>query len=392
MISQKDNEEGKLFVGGLSWDTQCESLQRYFSRYGEVIDCVVMKNNETGRSRGFGFITFADPENVQRALDNCPHNLDGRTIDPKPCNPRSLHKPKRSNAGYPKVFLGGLPANVTESDLRSFFGRYGQVMEVVIMYDQEKKKSRGFGFLSFDNDAAVDRATADHFINLNGKQVEIKKAEPRDGSANHMMPVDPNQSMGGGSHWGGPMMGNGTFPMGLPNMNNTGFQQWNTSQSGYNYGSSTPSNPSFGAWPQQWGNNNYGVPPHQAQQSAQGYGAYDYGYNSATAAGNYGANGGNWNSWNPNITNVAPNTGSAAGSTAEMYPHRPQSGHNMHAAPPQTGNISKPGSDYNGGAAYGNGAAAYGNYYNEQQAPPAPFSNQNRPRSYGGNNEQYPAF
>lgn len=71
---------------------------------------------------------------------------------PRPCNPRSLHKPKRSNAGYPKVFLGGLPANVTESDLRSFFGRYGQVMEVVIMYDQEKKKSRGFGFLSVSSE------------------------------------------------------------------------------------------------------------------------------------------------------------------------------------------------------------------------------------------------
>lgn len=245
----------------------------------------------------------------------------------------------------------------------------------------------------FDTEPAVDRATADHFINLNGKQVEIKKAEPRDGSANHVMQPDPSQL--GGSHWGGPMIGNGSYPIGLPNMNNTGFQQWNTNQSGYNYGSTTPSNPSFGAWPQQWGNNNYGVPPHQPQQSAQGYGAYDYSaYNSAaaTAAGNYGANGGNWNSWNPNLTNVAPNAGSATGSTAEMYPHRPQSGHNMqHAAPPQTGNISKPGSDYNG-TAYGNGAAAYGNYYNEQQAPPAPFSNQNRPRSYGGNNEQYPAF
>ncbi|CAB0018177.1 unnamed protein product [Nesidiocoris tenuis] len=69
----------------------------------------------------------------------------GRTgIDPKPCNPRTLQKPKRS-ASYPKVFLGGLPSNVTETDLRSFFGRFGKVMEVVIMYDQEKKKSRGHG-------------------------------------------------------------------------------------------------------------------------------------------------------------------------------------------------------------------------------------------------------
>lgn len=63
-------------------------------------------------------------------------------IDPKPCNPRTLQKPKRSG-GFPKVFLGGLPSNVTETDLRSYFQRFGKVMEVVIMYDQEKKKSRG---------------------------------------------------------------------------------------------------------------------------------------------------------------------------------------------------------------------------------------------------------
>lgn len=65
-----------------------------------------------------------------------------RTIDPKPCNPRTLQKPKKGG-GYPKVFLGGLPSNVTETDLRTFFTRFGKVMEVVIMYDQEKKKSRG---------------------------------------------------------------------------------------------------------------------------------------------------------------------------------------------------------------------------------------------------------
>lgn len=149
-------------MGGLSWETSQDNLQRYFSRYGEVIDCVVMKNSESGRSRGFGFVTFADPTNVSIVLQNGPHMLDGRyifvqltlevvlisfllcnrTIDPKPCNPRTLQKPKRGG-GYPKVFLGGLPSNVTETDLRTYFTRFGKVMEVVIMYDQEKKKSRG---------------------------------------------------------------------------------------------------------------------------------------------------------------------------------------------------------------------------------------------------------
>lgn len=69
-----------MFVGGLSWETTQDSLQRYFGQYGEVIDCVVMKNSETGRSRGFGFVTFSDPSKVDAVLKNGPHELDGRTV------------------------------------------------------------------------------------------------------------------------------------------------------------------------------------------------------------------------------------------------------------------------------------------------------------------------
>ena len=48
---QDDEEQGKLFVGGLSWDTTQDSLLRYFARFGEVIDCVVMKNADTGEDQ-----------------------------------------------------------------------------------------------------------------------------------------------------------------------------------------------------------------------------------------------------------------------------------------------------------------------------------------------------
>ena len=57
-----------------------------------------------GRSRGFGFVTFSDPANVDSVIASCPHTLDGRTIDPKSCNPRSMQKPKRSNY-LPKVSI-----------------------------------------------------------------------------------------------------------------------------------------------------------------------------------------------------------------------------------------------------------------------------------------------
>ncbi|KAK8733608.1 hypothetical protein OTU49_006389 [Cherax quadricarinatus] len=307
-------EKGKMFVGGLSWETTQESLQRYFGQYGEVIDCVVMKNSETGRSRGFGFVTFADPNKVDSVLKNGPHELDGRTIDPKACNPRSMQKQKR-NGNWPKVFLGGLPSNLTETDLRNFFSRFGGVMEVVIMFDQEKKKSRGFGFLSFETEEAVDRAVAEHFVNINGKQVEIKKAEPRDASkaqeeggqwGTHPdnqwgMPVGPpgmpglNNGMGPGNM--GPPLGPPLGPhnsqmgghMGTQGMVQGPYQGWGTppQQQGYPpQGYGAPQGPGgYQGWGagqqlQQWGAPNYGSP------GGQQYGSFGdpYGRNAPIGA------------------------------------------------------------------------------------------------------------
>lgn len=133
------------------------------------------------------------------------------------------------------MFLGGLPPNITETDLRTFFCRYGNVMEVVIMYDQEKKKSRGFGFLSFENEGAVERATSDHFVHISGKQVEVKKAEPRDGNQNS------NNSMSTDSYqWGSPQappMGNGQMggpPMNMQSNMIQGYQSCGSGRGGRN--------------------------------------------------------------------------------------------------------------------------------------------------------------
>ncbi len=71
----------KLFVGGLAWATNDESLRRAFSAHGEVSEARVVTDRDTGRSRGFGFVTFADEEAAKvakTAMDNAV--LDGRNI------------------------------------------------------------------------------------------------------------------------------------------------------------------------------------------------------------------------------------------------------------------------------------------------------------------------
>jgi cold-inducible RNA-binding protein len=71
----------KLFVGSLSWDTNDEGLRTAFSAHGEISEAVVITDRDTGRSRGFGFVTFDDDEAADKAVAALNGTeLDGRTI------------------------------------------------------------------------------------------------------------------------------------------------------------------------------------------------------------------------------------------------------------------------------------------------------------------------
>ena len=67
-------------MGGLSWSTTKEMLYEEFAKYGELVDYIVMKNQETGQSRGFGFVTFQDQTAAENALRSGPHRVDGRSV------------------------------------------------------------------------------------------------------------------------------------------------------------------------------------------------------------------------------------------------------------------------------------------------------------------------
>ncbi len=79
----------KLFVGNLSWDTTDQSLQDAFGQFGEITEAKVITDRDTGRSRGFGFVTFADDAAAEKAssvLDGS--TLDGRSIKVNEAQPR----------------------------------------------------------------------------------------------------------------------------------------------------------------------------------------------------------------------------------------------------------------------------------------------------------------
>ncbi|OMJ13043.1 Glycine-rich RNA-binding protein 4, mitochondrial [Smittium culicis] len=71
----------KVFVGSLSWGTTSESLREKFEEFGTVEDSIVIQDRDTGRSRGYGFVTFSTNEEAQAAIDQANESeFDGRNI------------------------------------------------------------------------------------------------------------------------------------------------------------------------------------------------------------------------------------------------------------------------------------------------------------------------
>ncbi|CAK4025012.1 RNA-binding (RRM domain) [Lecanosticta acicola] len=164
-------EDGKMFIGGLNWETTDESLKNYFSQFGEVVECTVMRDGQTGRSRGFGFLTFKDPKVVNTVMVK-EHQLDNKLIDPK----RAI--PREEQERTAKIFVGGVSQDATETNFKEFFEKFGRVLDATLMMDKDTGRPRGFGFVTFDNEIAVER-TLQGPLAILGKPIEVKRAQPR---------------------------------------------------------------------------------------------------------------------------------------------------------------------------------------------------------------------
>ncbi|KAG5853420.1 hypothetical protein ANANG_G00073150 [Anguilla anguilla] len=252
--SKSEEDAGKMFVGGLSWDTSKKDLKDYFSKFGEVTDCTIKMDPNTGRSRGFGFILFKEAASVEKVLEQKEHRLDGRQIDPKKAMAMKKEPVK-------KIFVGGLNPETTEEKIREYFGTFGEIESIELPMDPKTNKRRGFVFITFKEESPVKKVLEKKYHNVSGSKVtngkdglcEIKIAQPKE--------VYQQQQFGG--RGGGYGRGRGR-----------GSQNQNWNQGYNNY------------WNQGYGNQGYGYGGQQGYGGYGGYGNYDY------SAGYYGYGGG----------------------------------------------------------------------------------------------------
>lgn len=180
MSDEEPEQIRKLFIGGLSYTTTEESLSEFYSKWGELTDCVVMQDPATKRSRGFGFVTFKEAKMVDQCMSERPHKLDGREVEAKRAVSREeSHKPG-IHKSVKRLFMGGVKDNVTEQAVKDYFTTYGKVESVEMLVDKQTGKKRGFGFVNFNDYDVVDKIVQTRRHTICGVSIEVLKAFSKD--------------------------------------------------------------------------------------------------------------------------------------------------------------------------------------------------------------------
>uniref|UniRef100_A0A3B3U1Q2 Heteroous nuclear ribonucleoprotein A3 n=1 Tax=Poecilia latipinna TaxID=48699 RepID=A0A3B3U1Q2_9TELE len=230
----------KLFIGGLSFETTEESLRAHFEQWGSLTDCVVMRDPNSKRSRGFGFVTYSSVTEVDEAMKARPHKVDGRVVEPKRAVSREDSNKPGAHLTVKKIFVGGIKEDTEEHHIREYFEKYGKIDCIDIMEERSTGKKRGFCFVSFDDHDTVDKIVAQKFHTINFHNCEVRKAlskqEMNAISSNRVLNWSffafpgPGGNYGGGPGYGG---GRGGYGGGGPGYGNQGGGFGGSGDGGY---------------------------------------------------------------------------------------------------------------------------------------------------------------
>lgn len=165
----------KLVVLGIPWDVDSEGLRQYMCQFGDLEDVIVMKDRVSGQSRGFGYVTFSSYEGAEIAVAS-QHVLQGRTLEVKIATRKSEMGPTSRKST--RIFVARISPIVTDEMFRSYFEKYGSILDAYRPKDLTTKQHRGYGFVTYENAESVDKVMSESH-ELAGSTIAVDRATPK---------------------------------------------------------------------------------------------------------------------------------------------------------------------------------------------------------------------
>ncbi|XP_062184609.1 UBP1-associated protein 2B-like [Phragmites australis] len=202
--AEADPASRKLFVHGLGWGAGADDLRSAFSRFGELEDCRVISDKQSGKSKGYGFVLFRSRRSALRALRRPQLQIGGRLAfchlaASGPAPPPSQSQNPSSNANtnsnsgtsnnasgtsssqqpdnmQRKIFVGNVHADVDVDRLYQYFSQFGEIEEGPLGFDKTTGKPKGFALFVYKSVESARRALEEPVRNFDGKMLNVQKA------------------------------------------------------------------------------------------------------------------------------------------------------------------------------------------------------------------------
>ncbi|KAI1703800.1 RNA recognition motif domain-containing protein [Ditylenchus destructor] len=153
-----------LAIDELPEDITEQSLHTFFSQYGHLRDCLLTTNS---MGKTVGYVSFSTLEQVERAMDDRPHIIEGKRVTTNYSDKQSTHF---------SLFVGSLPENVTENSVCEVFSKFGKLVHYNVYYDGQLNQSRPYAFISYANEEeALDALNKGPHM-IEGTEVNVRRA------------------------------------------------------------------------------------------------------------------------------------------------------------------------------------------------------------------------
>jgi len=187
-----DEDDRKLFAGGLPQDAKEADIKGHFGQYGEIESITLKTDMATGRSRGFCFIVYKTVDGLEKAVSQAEHNIQNKKV-----------AVKKAQAKQGKVYIGKLPADLSDDDIKNHMATFGTIANIEQPFDKMKSERKNFCFITYEREDVAKKLLKEGTVYINGHEMEVKKVTPKPQFPGGM---DPSQMymMGRGGYHGGP--------------------------------------------------------------------------------------------------------------------------------------------------------------------------------------------